>query len=241
MKGGNIMAEPSFRETFTNREPIQQYWQIQLERVKKTFEKNNFEAFVADSASDAKRLVMEDILPSTGAKSIAWGGTMTMEEIGLGEALRQKTDLTIIDLLAQGASPDERMKLMRQTLTVDLYLSGTNAVTEAGQLVNLDMFGNRVSAITFGPTNVVILVGRNKIVSDLEAAMDRVKKYVAPAHIRRIVALGLGAEWENPCIKTASCHNCKSPTRICNAWGIIEKSFPAGRIKVVLINEDLGV
>ena len=75
---------------------------------------------------------------------------------------------------------------------------------------------------------------------DLEAAFERIRNYVSPAHVRRINAL-LGFEMENPCVKTASCHNCKSPMRICNAWSIIEKSYPQGRIKVILINEDLGV
>ena len=161
-----------------------------------------------------------------------------MEEIGLGEALRQRTDLTQIDPMAQGLTPD--MDFLRKAFAADLFFSGTNAVTEAGQLVNLDMLGNRVAAITFGPTHVVILVGRNKIVPDLEAAFDRIRNYVSPAHIRRINAM-LGFEMENPCVKTASCQNCKSPMRICNAWSIIEKSYPQGRIRVVLINEDLGV
>lgn len=235
------MESLSFRETIISREPIRRYWKIKLERVKKKLKENNFEAFIADSASEAKRLVMEEILPSTGAKSIAWGGTMTMEEIELGDALRQRTDLTVIDILAENLSADERRELMKQSMTTDLYLSGTNALTEAGQLVNLDGSGNRVSAMIFGPTHVIILVGRNKIVSDLDAAITHIRNYVAPAHMHRVVALIGGPEWDNPCIKTASCHNCKSPTRICNAWGIIEKSSPAGRIKVVLINDDLGV
>lgn len=225
--------------SFTSREPIRQFWRIRLERIRANFEKNNFEAFVADSPLDARRLVMEEILPGTGASSISWGGSMTMEEIGLGQALRKRTDLTIIDPFSAFPSEEEVMKLLRQSLTVDFFVSSSNAVTEAGQLVNLDMAGNRVSAITFGPQYVVILAGRNKIVPDLEGATARIRNYVAPAHIRRLIALG--RDRENPCTKTASCHNCKNPTRICNAWGIIEKSFPAGRIKVVLINEDLGV
>ena len=218
--------------------PVENYWRLHLQALGEALEKNNFEVFLADSGSEAKRLVMEDILPRTGARSIAWGGTMTMEEIGLGDALRQRTDLTQFDPMAQGLTPD--MDHLRKAFTSDLFFSGTNALTEAGQLVNLDMLGNRVSAITFGPSHVVILAGRNKIVPDLEAAFERIRNYVSPAHVRRINAL-LGFEMDNPCVKTASCHNCKSPMRICNAWSIIEKSYPQGRIRVVLINEDLGV
>lgn len=233
------MAEPTSREKrLSDREPIREYWQIRMERVRKALEKNNFEVFLVDSGPEAKRLVMEEILPGTAAKTVAWGGTMTMEEIGLGEALRKRTDLTQIDPMARGMPAG--MDHLRKAFSADLFLSGTNALTETGQLVNLDMLGNRISAITFGPTHVVILVGRNKIVRDLEAAFERIRNYVSPAHVRRVNAL-LGFEMENPCVKTASCHNCKSPMRICNAWSIIEKSYPQGRIKVVLINEDLGV
>ena len=101
------MTESTDRQKLlSDRTPIEGYWQIRLERVKKTLEKNNFEVFLVDSGSEAKRVVMEDILPGTGAKSVAWGGTMTMEEVGLGEALRQRTDLTQIDPMAQGLTPD---------------------------------------------------------------------------------------------------------------------------------------
>ena len=95
------------------------------------------------------------------------------------------------------------------------------------------MIGNRVSAIVFGPRNVVILVGRNKIVADLNDAMIRVKLYAAPVNAMRL-------DKKVPCVKTGECEDCKSPDRICNAWSIVEKSFPKGRIKVILINEDLG-
>ena len=121
----------------------------------------------------------------------------------------------------------------RQALLVDLFITSTNAVTESGQLVNLDMIGNRIGGITFGPINVIILVGRNKIVADLKEAIFRVKNYVAPANAMRL-------DKKTPCVKTAYCEECKSPDRICNTWTITEKSFPKGRVKVVLINQDLG-
>ena len=197
------------------------------------------EVFVVDSGQEAKRLVIEDILPGSGAKSIAWGGTMTMEDIGLGDMLRRKSDVTKIDPMDKQGAP-QSVEHLRKSLSVDLFIAGTNAVTETGHLVNLDMLGNRVGAITFGPTHVVLLVGRNKIVPDLESAMARIRNYVAPAHVRRLSAL-FGYEMELPCMKTGFCQDCKSPMRICNAWGIIEKSYPKGRIKVILINEELGL
>jgi MinD superfamily P-loop ATPase len=101
-------------------------------------------------------------------------------------------------------------------------------------LVNLDMMGNRVGALTFGPKHVVIMVGRNKIVSDLDEAMWRIKNYVAPTNAMRL-------DKKTPGVKTSYCEDCKSPDRICNTWTITEKSYPKGRVKVVLINEDLGL
>jgi hypothetical protein len=96
------------------------------------------------------------------------------------------------------------------------------------------MIGNRIGALTFGPRWVIIVVGRNKIVPDLEEAMFRVKNYAAPANAMRL-------DKKTPCVKTSFCEECKSPDRICNTWTITEKSFPKGRVKIVLINEDLGL
>ena len=118
-------------------------------------------------------------------------------------------------------------------MLVDLFVTGTNAVTESGQLVNLDMIGNRVGAVTFGPKHVIILVGRNKIVPDLESAMFRVQNYAAPVNTMRL-------DKKTPCAKTSFCADCKSPDRICNYWTITEKSFPKNRVKIVLINKDMG-
>jgi len=117
---------------------------------------------------------------------------------------------------------------------VDLFITGTNAVTETGKLVNLDMYGNRVAAITFGPRNVVICVGRNKIVADIEDAMFRIEDYAAPANAMRL-------DKKTPCVEDSRCSDCSSPDRICNTWTITEKSFPKGRVKIILINEDLGL
>jgi len=131
-------------------------------------------------------------------------------------------------------SPEEKLELRKQALLADLFVTGTNAVTEAGQLVNLDMVGNRIAALTFGPKNVVLLIGRNKIVSDLDDAMYRIKNYVAPTNVMRL-------DMKTPCRKTSYCEECKSTARICNTWTITEKSFPKGRVKIVLINENLGL
>ena len=197
-------------------------------------EDNNFEVFVADNAADASKIVQEEILPRTGAKTVSWGGSMTFMATGLYNSIKDNPNLEILDTFNKSLSGEETIELRRRSLLVDLFITGTNAITEMGQLVNLDMIGNRIGGITFGPKHVVILVGRNKIVSDLEDAMYRIKNYVAPTNSMRL-------DMKTPCVKTSHCEECKSPDRICNTWTITEKSFPKGRVKVVLINEDLGL
>jgi L-lactate utilization protein LutB len=214
--------------------PIEHYWQKRLTDVKEALEANNFEVFMAENTAAAKQIVLEEILPKTGAKSVSCGGSLTHNATGLFETLKGRADLEILDVFDKALSDAERMELRRRSFLVDLYITGTNAVTEEGQLVNLDMFGNRVAAITFGPKAVVILVGRNKVVPELEDAMFRVKNYAAPANAIRL-------DKKTPCVKTSYCDECSSPDRICNSWTITEKAFPKGRIKVVLINEDLGL
>lgn len=214
--------------------PIEHYWQKRLNDLKEELEANNFEVFVADNRAEAKEVVLNQILPKTGAKSVSWGGSMTFMATGLYEAIKDKSGLEVLDVFDKGLPRETIMELRRQALHVDLFITGTNAVTETGMLVNLDMYGNRIAAITFGPKYVVILVGRNKIVPDLDEAMFRIKHYVAPTNAMRL-------DMKTPCVKTSYCEECNSPDRICNTWTITEKSFPKGRVKVVLINEDLGL
>jgi hypothetical protein len=177
---------------------------------------------------------MEEMLPKLSPDSVAYGGSMTLGSTGLLDRLAELDSIKLIAPNAPGISPEEKIELRRQGLLVDLYLTGTNAVTEDGCLVNLDMTGNRVAALTFGPKKVVVFAGRNKIVSDLESAMYRIKDYAAPANAMRL-------NCKTPCVKTSECADCKSSGRICNTWTITEKSYPKERVTVVLINEDLGL
>ena len=213
--------------------PIENYWKGRLVGVKDALERNNFEAFLADNAAKAKEIVQKEILVKTGAKSVSWGGSLTFTSTGLYDAMKNHPDLEVLDVFDKGLSDEEKIELRRRALLVDLFITGTNAVTETGKLVNLDMYGNRIAAITFGPKHVVILVGRNKIVPDVDEAMFRIKNYAAPINAMRL-------DKKTPCVKTSYCEDCKSSDRICNTWTITEKSFPKGRIKIILINEDMG-
>ncbi|MBK5101609.1 MAG: lactate utilization protein [Desulfobacteraceae bacterium] len=118
-------------------------------------------------------------------------------------------------------------------MTADVMIASSNAITLDGRLVNLDGMGNRVAAMSFGPKKVILVVGANKVVSDLDSAMARVKYYAGPVN-----AIRLGRN--NPCVETGLCTDCKSPQRICNMWSIIEGHMIEGRIHVKLVGENLG-
>jgi L-lactate utilization protein LutB len=213
--------------------PVENFWSLRLADLKDALETNNFEVHIADNVDAAKKTVRE-ILSATKAKSMSWGGSMTYVQTGLYQELKDYPGVEVLDTYEKGITPEQMMERRRRALLVDLFITGTNAVTETGKLVNLDMTGNRVAAINYGPLNVIILVGRNKVVPDLEDAMLRIKNYAAPANAMRL-------DKKTPCVKTSICDECRSPDRICNIWTITEKSFPKGRIKIVLINEDLGL
>lgn len=214
--------------------PTDVYYTKRLEQLAETLRGNHFQAHVVPDLDAARALVLEKILPESGAKTVSYGGSMTLVASGLPAALAQTPGLTVIDTMDRTLSPEQAYERRRQALLVDLFLTGTNAVTEDGVLVNLDMIGNRACAIAFGPKQAVVLVGRNKLVPDLTSAVQRIKEFAAPANAIRLSK-------KTPCTISSRCEDCGSPERICNVWTITEKSFPRGRITVICINQDLGL
>jgi L-lactate utilization protein LutB len=214
---------------------VEVYWQKHLEKCRAALEANNFDVYLATDPLDAGRIICEEIVPQLSPKSASWGDSMTLQATGAIERLRNDPEIEFIETFEAGVPRPEIIERRRQALLVDLFLTGSNALTERGQLVNLDMIGNRVGGILFGPKHTVVTIGRNKIVPDLEAAMQRIRNVSAPMNgIKH-------TRFKTPCQKTGYCHDCKSPDRICNAWTIMEKCFPPKRIKVVLIQQDLGL
>ena len=214
---------------------LDKFWQLRLENCLKALEKNNFEVFVAADSSQAKKIFFEKILPGIDVKSASWADSMTLHETGILDEIRNNPEISVIETFAKGVPREELLERRRQALLVDLFFTGTNALTENGQLVNLDMVGNRVGAIAYGPRTVVLLIGRNKIVRNIDEAMTRIRSYAAPLNAIRHEG------WKTPCRKTSYCMDCSSPDRICNTWVITEKSFPKKRIKIILINQDCGL
>lgn len=215
-------------------QPIKNFWQLRLLELQKQLQSNNFDTYVVESAADAGKLIAEKIAVEAKAETVSHGGSITLAKTGALDHLEKIKGVKVIRLDQPNLSNEEKGARRRQGLLVDLYLTGTNAITEDGHLVNLDMIGNRVAAMTFGPKKVVVLAARNKIVPDLETAMFRIKDYAAPTNAMRL-------DYKTPCMKTSVCADCSSPERICNYWTITEKSFPDKRIVVILINEDLGL
>jgi len=207
-------------------------------RVEKTLEAlraNGFAVWLAADRKAAEAVFWREIFYRLNPRVVSWGDSMTLHATDILPQLQRTADVELIETFGAHLTRPERMHNRKLALASDLFLTGTNAITTAGQLVNLDMVGNRVAGITFGPEHVVILVGTNKITEDLAAAMERIKTVAAPLNAKR------HADFNTPCRLTGKCADCRSPQRICNTWTITEKSYPVGRIKIILINEALGL
>lgn len=213
--------------------PSETYWQIRLENCAKALVKNGFSATVADRIEDAKNAAAE-IIEKLAPRTIGYADSRTMHRSGILDMIRQDGRRMLIDGFDPSKERAENLRTRRQALLSDLFLTGANAVTDKGELMWLDMIGNRIAAVAFGPEHVLLFVGRNKLTPDIEMARQRIKTLAAPMN-----ALA-HTTFKTPCQTTARCHDCNSPDRICNGWLILEKCFPRERIAVILINEDLG-
>ena len=193
-------------------------------------EKRRMGGSYVPTAAQAIREIVE-MIPA--GSTVSRCGSMSAVEMGLWEEIAKLPDVKIIDPFQPDLSPAESMELRRQGMSADVMIASSNAITLDGKLVNLDGMGNRVAAMTFGPEKVILVVGINKVVPDLESAIARVKHYAAPVNS---VRLG----FKNPCEETGLCADCRSPKRICNMWSIIEGHMIKDRIHVKLVGEDLG-
>lgn len=165
---------------------------------------------------------------------IAWGGSVTMQQIGMMDEVKSGK-YNVIDR-DKAANPAEKVELMRQALLSDVYLTSSNAISQDGQLVNVDGNGNRTAAINYGPKTVIVVAGMNKVVPTVEDAVTRARTIAAPINMQKFA----NENTSTVCAKTGMCGNCNSPDCICNEILITRRCKPAGRIKVVLVGEKLG-
>lgn len=191
--------------------------------------KRHFDAYYCENRESALEKAME-LIPD-GAL-IGWGGAMSAQQIGLMDTLRNR-NANLIDR-DNAVDAQERTKMMKQCLTADVFLTGANALSLDGQMVNIDGNGNRVAAIVYGPEKVIVIAGMNKVCDTLEQAVQRARTVAAPANSQRFGGTA-------PCKTTGSCHNCVSPDCICNQILITRHCRPAGRIQFILVGEDLGL
>lgn len=198
-------------------------------RVVKGLESRNMEGYYVESKEDALEKALE-LIPD--GCSVSWGGSMSVGEIGLIEALQKRNNI----LYDRGTAktPKEREEITLKAFSCDCFLASSNAVTEDGVLINIDGMANRVAAIAYGPKNVLMVIGMNKVVKGEAEALSRARNEAAPINAERF---GI----DTPCVKSGGvCYDCKTPDCICCQTLITRYSRVKGRIKVILVNENLG-
>ena len=211
--------EKAMRDFFDKRGPI----------LVKNLQKRHFEAYYCATRAEALQQVLS-LLPE--GSTVGWGGAISAAQVGVQEAVHGG-NYNVIDR-DRFTDPAEKLRCMRQCFDADYFITGANAISLDGQMVNIDGNGNRVGMIVYGPQNIIVVAGMNKVCATLEDAVRRARTVAAPMNQQRF---GL----PNPCTCTGVCADCLSETSICNQILITRNCKPAGRIKFVLVGEELGL
>lgn len=202
-----------------------------MDKLITTFTQNNINAYFVANKNAALKQILE--LAPTGS-IVTFAGSKTIEEIGARDYFLQNSNqYTLIDPYANNLSKEQSYEKRRQGLLADILLTSSNAITEKGEIVNIDGAGNRVAGLNFGPKKVIIVAGINKIVPNLPAAWKRIATIAAPLNNKRL-------QTGNPCIVSGVCQNCNLPNRICRTYNIIQGQRIANRLHVIIVNENLG-
>lgn len=197
-------------------------------KVIKGLASRNMEGFYAPTGAEALKKALE-LIPEGSV--VGWGGSMSVEAIGLKQAMRQGSYQVLDRDVCK--DPAEKRQIELAIFGADYFLCSSNAVTEDGILVNIDGNANRVAAITYGPAHVLMIVGMNKVVKDYDAALSRARNEAAPMNAQRFPL-------QTPCKATGACADCKSPDTICCQFLTTRYSKHPGRIQVILVGEELG-
>ncbi len=194
--------------------------------------KRFFEAYYVPKKEDVAEKVLE-LIPAD--HTVGWGGSMTCEALGIQKMLKEK-GYTLFDR-DTAKSPEEREEIMHKCLACGTFLMSSNAITEKGELFNIDGKGNRLAALIYGPKNVLIIAGINKIVPDMQAAYLKVRHYTSPINAARFY----NEQTTVPCAKTGGCADCINQQSICAQFVETRICRPQGRIKVIIVGEELGI
>lgn len=204
-------------------------YEAKLNTLKNKLENKNFKVSIVEDSTEAIKLI-ESIIEKDAKVSL--GGSKTIEEMGLLKRLYEM-NINLVDRYKQGISKEERDDLLRETFTSDYFLTSTNAISMEGNLYNIDGTGNRVAAMCFGPKNVLVICGLNKICDDEENAKSHVRNVAAVANAIRL-------NKDVPCAKIGYCVNCNAQERICDSFVKIERSHVKNRIHIIFVKEYLG-
>jgi len=209
--------------------PKETYYAKRGEILVKNLKNRHFDAYYCATKEEALAKALE-LIPA-GA-TIGWGGCLTASQIGLMDAIHQG-GYHLLDR-DQCKTPEERDKVQRDAFSADVFLSGANGLSLDGQMVNIDGTGNRVAPLIYGPKEVLIIAGMNKVEDTLDAAVVRARTVAAPMNKQRFPN-------QTPCEVTGTCSDCKAEGCICNQIVITRHCRPVGRIKFILVGEDLGM
>lgn len=209
--------------------PMETYYQTLADTMIKNMEKRQIEGHYCSTAKDAVALASQ-MIPA--GSTVSFGGSMTLSESGMMEALKSRSDITLFDRDTAG-SPEEITEIYHKAFDADFFFMSSNAISVSGELVNTDGTGNRAAALIYGPKQVIILAGMNKVTLDLPSALERVRTMAAPPNSIRL-------NRSTPCAVTGLCSDCQSPGCICANTVITRRSMVPNRIKVILIGETLG-
>ncbi len=201
----------------------------QITRTMDNLVKNNMTAVFVENKDQVVAEVAEYIKEG---EQVSVGGSMTLFETGIIDNLRSGR-YNFLDRYMENMSRAQMDEIFRKSFFSDTYLTSTNAITENGELYNVDGYGNRVAAMIYGPKSVIVVAGINKIVKDLDQAVERVKRIAAPANSIRL-------DKNTPCTKKGYCVDCKKDDRICCSYTVLGHQKQKNRIKVILVGESLG-
>ncbi len=207
------------------------FYDNRVQATLKKLERNGFTAFFESDSERAVKTILSNVTPGA---TVGIGGSLTVRQLGVIEQIQQRGH-EVFDHWEKGLDAEEIEKAKLNQLTSDIFITGINAVTMDGKLVNIDGAGNRVASMIYGSKKVIAVAGYNKIVTDLQAGLDRIKNTAAPKNALRL-------NKTTPCTRTGRCMDCKVPERICRITTIIEaKPMQMEDFIVVIVGEELGL
>ena len=210
-------------------DPKKEFYRISAEKIIENLKKRQMEGYYCEDAGAARELALSFIKKEM---IVSNGGSVTLEECGILDALSEREDITFLDR-RKAKDADDLSAFLHSAYFSDYYFMSTNAITLDGKLVNIDGTGGRTSCLIYGPENVIVVAGMNKVCTDVESAYKRVKNIASPPNAMRL-------NRKTPCAITGKCGDCLSPDCICSNTVVTRRSAVPGRIKVILVGEELG-